>query len=88
MAVIHIASSFTERFDFVFTSRRDHEIQPDFIDYLSRLLRIRKSHQALRDALITFIVLNILLDAYPPNIYNKNALPFYKLVYLTKFNSL
>ena len=88
MAVAHTASSLTERFDFVLASRRDHEVQPDFADHLSRLLRVGESRQAPRDALMTFAASSILLDAYPPNMHGKDAPPFHKLAYLTKLGSL
>jgi len=90
MAVAHTAVSINQPFDFVLASCRGNEVQPDFIHHLSRFLRVRESHQTLCDALMAFIVSNILLDAYPPKMHGMIPLHLLNLdaQYLTKICSL
>ena len=88
MAVAHTAASLSEPFDFVLASRRGNEARPDFAHHLSRFLRVGEIHQAPRDAQMTFVASNILLDAYPPKMHGKDALALNELGYLTKIGSL
>ena len=83
-AVAHTAASCSRPFNFIVASRRDHKVPPDFSDHLSRFLRLGESHQTPQDALMTFIALSILLDAYPPKMHGKP--PFLSLRLLERFN--
>ena len=73
MAVVHTAASLTQPFDFITASRRGNEVEHDFVHHLSRFLHVGESQQASRDALMTFVASNILLDAYPPKMHGKTA---------------
>ncbi|MCJ1235116.1 hypothetical protein MMC14_003080 [Varicellaria rhodocarpa] len=71
MAVAHTAASSNRPFDFIIASRQGNEVQEDFVNHLSRFLRVGENYQTSQIALMSFIASNILLDAYPPKMHGK-----------------
>lgn len=55
MTVINIAASMSRSFDFISTSRRDNDVEPDFEHHLFRFMRFEGDQQVPRNASITFI---------------------------------
>ena len=71
MAMAYTAALISRLFDFILANKKGNDVEPDIIYYLFRFMRSGKDHQVPRDALITSIASNILLDVYPPKMYNK-----------------
>ena len=74
MAVAHTAASLSRPFDFVLSSRRGNEVQPDFEHHLSRFLRLGVKHETPQNSLMTFVASSVILDAYPPKMHGKMPL--------------
>jgi len=74
MIVAHTTASMSWPFDFILASRRGNDVEPDFVYHLSRFMRSKRDHQVSRDALITSVASNILLDAYSPKMHDKTIL--------------
>ena len=79
MAVVHIAVSLTQLFNFIIVSQQGNKVEHNFIYHLSRFLHVRESQQTSHNALMTFVALNILLDAYPSKMHSKIALQLMNL---------
>ena len=90
IAVTHTAVSINQSFNFVLASCQNNKVQSDFIHYLSRFLWVRELHQTFCNVLMTFIVLNILLDVYFLKMHSMISLHLLNLnaQYLIKICSL
>ena len=74
MTVTHTTVSMSRSFDFILTSRRDNDVESDFVYHLFRFIRFEENHQISRDALMTFVALIIMLNAYSSKMHDKTIL--------------
>ena len=67
----HVASSVTEPFDFVASTRENNEIRDEYVDHIKNFIGLAKEYFVSYQDQTSFLASSILMDAYPPGMHSK-----------------
>ena len=74
MIMIHTTILMNWSFNFILTSRKDNDVESNFIHHLFKFMRFDENYQIFRDTLMIFITSNVMLNAYSSKMHDKTIL--------------